>query len=410
MMKSGMHPPARRLLVVAHDALLYGAQRSLLELLRSIDRSRYEPYVVVPSAGPFTEALRDSGIRFATGLVQRWVFFPKPMSWRAILRRPWRRLNHPHLLALLSWLSLPFRVMLLAMLMRRERTDLVYTNTATMIDGALAARLCGIPHVWHLREAVAGNSDLASPVPVGWLSGFALRHSAAVIVNSHALARRLFGTELPGHVTVIHNGIDLSSLNAAQTASLPPAIPAHAPLTAICGALQERKDILTYIRSASRLHDGNPSLHHLIIGQGYGNYLARVEEAIANNGLKHTVHLLGYRNDLPALLSNIDILVSTAIHEPFGRTLIEAMAAGKPVVATRSGGPEEIVVDGECGYLVDAGNDAAIAERIARLLADPDLYARMSLAARARVSAHFDLRTCVGRIQDVFDAACERKG
>jgi glycosyltransferase involved in cell wall biosynthesis len=327
------------------------------------------------------------------------------MSLRAILRRPWRRLNHPYLLALLAWLTLPLRVAVLALLLRRRRIDLVYTNTATILDGALAARLCGVPHVWHLREAVAGNPDLASPLPAGWLPGFVLSHSAAVIVNSADLARRLFGDAPPSKVKVVHNGIDPLGYSGAQPDPALPKLPPVARLAAVCGAVQERKDILTYIRSAARLRDSHPDLHHLVIGHGHGSYLSRIEQEIARHGLADRVHLLGYRNDLPALLSRIDVMVSTAIHEPFGRTLIEAMAAGRPVVATRSGGPQEIIIDGECGFLADVGDDATIAERLARLLDDAELYARMSRAARERVLQHFDLRASVGKIEDCFDLA-----
>ncbi len=400
---------ARRVLVVAHDAMLYGAQRSLLDILGRIDRRRHEPHVVIPSAGPFTGALRALGIPFTCGVVQRWIFFPKPMTLRAMLRRPWRRLNHPYLLALLAWLTLPLRVAVLTMLLRRRRIDLVYTNTATILDGALAARLCGIPHIWHLREAVVGNPDLAFPLPVGWLPGFALSLSTTVMVNSTDLARRLFGEVLPSKVKVVHNGIEPAVYMAAQSEPPLPCLPADARLSAVCGALQERKDILTYIRSAASLRDSHPNLHHLVIGQGHGHYLSRIEQEIARHGLADRVHLLGYRNDLPTLLSRIDVLVSTAAQEPFGRTLIEAMAAGRPVVATRSGGPQEIVVDGECGFLVDVGDDAAIAERLARLLDDAGLYARMGQAARDRVLKHFDLRVSVGRIQKIFDAALQTR-
>lgn len=397
--------PVRRVLVVAHDAMLYGAQRSLLDILGQIDRKRYDPYVVIPSSGPFTEALRSLGIPFTCGVVQRWIFFPKPMSLRAILRRPWRRLNHPYMFTLLSWFLLPLRIFILTLLIRKHRIDLVYTNTVTVLDGALAARVSGIRHIWHLREAVEGNPDLVSPLPVGWFSDFVLAHSEVVIANSLDLARRLFGEVLPSKVEVIHNGIDTSSYMVEWPKPSLPRLSADARLVAICGTLQERKDILTYIRCAARLRDSHPDLHHLVIGQGHGDYLALIKDEITKNGLAERVLLLGYRDDMQALLQNIDVLVSTAVHEPFGRTLIEAMAAGKPVVATRSGGPQEIIVDGECGFLANVGDDATIAARLAQLLDDEELYARMSRAASERVQKYFDLRVCVGKIEDCFDVS-----
>lgn len=403
---NGMRP-ARKILVLAHDALLYGAQRSLLDILERLDRQRYEPHVAIPSKGPFTDALQKLGIPFTCGIAQRWIYFPKPMTLRAILRRPWRRLNHPYMLEVLAWLSLPFRVIALAWLIRRRHFDLVYTNTATMLDGALAARLCGIPHVWHLREAVNGNTDLSGIFPASWLPGFSLSHSNAVVTNSTDLARRLFGEPIPSKVEIVHNGIDPATYLTSHPTPLLPKLPAGARLAAVCGTLQERKDILTYLRSAAHLRDSHPELHHLLIGQGNLSYLSRIHREILSLRLEDRVHFLGHRDDLPALLSHIDVLVSTAIDEPFGRTLIEAMAAGKPVVATRSGGPQEIIVDGECGFLTELGDDTTIAERLARLLDDAGLYSKMSHAARARVSQHFDLKICLAKIEKIFDEALQ---
>lgn len=397
----------RRLLIVAHDAMLYGAQRSLLDILMRLDRNRYEPHVVIPSAGPFTVALRELGIPFSCGMVQRWIFFPKPMSTRAILRRPWRRLNHPYLLALLSWLSLPARIILLAIYIRRLRIDLVYTNTVTVLDGALAAALCGVPHIWHLREAIAGNLDLASPFPVSWVPSFILRWSSRVIVNSQALGESIFGGAIPLRAQVIHNGVDLERYRDAMPAEDLAIYPPTAKLVGICGAIHERKDILTFVRAAARLQHRFPDVHYLIIGKEQGLYYRSVKREIANSGLEKCIRFLGYRNDIPEIFARLDILVSAAKEEPFGRTIIEAMAAGKPVVSTRSGGPREIVEDGVSGFLVDVGDDAAMAARLSELLAQPDLLAAMGVASRQRVAERFDLNKTVSDIEDVLDKAME---
>jgi glycosyltransferase involved in cell wall biosynthesis len=176
-------------------------------------------------------------------------------------------------------------------------------------------------------------------------------------------------------------------------------------MTAICGVLHEDKDIITFVRAMSRLRDSHPNLHHLIIGQGQGRYRALVEAEIIRRGLNGRVHILGYRNDFPQLLGRVDILVSTSLHESFGRTIVEAMASGKPVISTRSGGPEEIIIDGECGFLVEVGDEAAIAEKMSRLFAEPALYEAMCLAARERVLENFDLKACVTKIEQIFNAA-----
>ncbi len=144
-----------KVLVFAHDAGLGGAQCSLLELLERLNPADYRPVVLVPTPGPFVQAVRKIGLKCLWGVTQRWVFFNKPMALRVLLRRPWRLFTHPYLWALVSLLTLPIRVVLLVALARKEGVGLVYSNTITVLDGALLARLLGVPHVWHLRETVS---------------------------------------------------------------------------------------------------------------------------------------------------------------------------------------------------------------------------------------------------------------
>jgi glycosyltransferase involved in cell wall biosynthesis len=397
-------------MILGHDAGLYGAQHSLLDILRRIDRNRFEPLVFVPTRGPFIDALAKEGLHAQTGVVQRWVFHPKPMLLWEVLRYPWRLLKKPHVLTIISLVSLPIRVVLLARIVRSRKIRLIYTNTITVLDGAIVARLCGIPHVWHLREALQGNKDLILPLPTQWITRLVLEWSSTVITNSLSLAKSLFGETLPANVHVVHNGVDPSSFDSPPSATNLPSLPAGARVAMICGAIHERKDQLTYVRAASRLRYSHPLLHHLVVGKGSRAYCDLVQEEIDNCGMGDHIHFLGFRSDIPALMSFADLIVSCSRQEPFGRTLIEAMAAGKPVIATRSGGPEEIVVDGECGFLVGLGDDAAIAKSIALLLDDSCGLSQMGNAARSRVLARFDLRVCVSRIELIFDSVLKRAG
>lgn len=391
------------ILVLAHDAGIGGAQISLLEILERLDRRRFEPVVIVPTPGPFLAELRARRIRHHVGLAQRWVFFSKPTSCATILRHPWMLLRHPYLWAVVSCITLPLRVVLLAAIARYWKAGLIYTNTATVLDGALAARLAGIPHIWHLREAVAGNPDLDFPLPVSWLPRFVLAHADRVIVNSESLRRKLFGANYPAHTRVIWNGVDLEVQDNDAVAPLPAAIPAGAHLAGICGRVTERKAIPVYLRAAARLMQDFPELHHLIIGEGAGERVRALQAMAAELGLTGRVHFLGFRNDVPALMRRLNILVSSAVAEPFGRTLIEAMALGIPVVATRSGGPEEIVADGKTGFLVNVGDAEALADRMARLLSDTDLVRAFGEAARLRAHRHFNLRQTVASVQQIFE-------
>lgn len=394
-----------RILVVAHDAGMYGAQHSLLDILRFIDKERFEILVVVPTSGPFTDELRLSGIGVIVGLTNRWIFHPRVLSFGMILRRPWLLLNHPYLRAFLSAIGAPFRVGLLSSLVLLRRVDLIYSNTATVLDGAIVARLCKLPHVWHIREAILGNADVVSPIGVNWISSFVLRYANVVVVNSERLKQLFFGDCSVRNVRVIHNSIDVAIFCERSDVSRSFPVRSGVRVIGTCGAIHERKDVLSFVKAAYELCKMLPNLHFVIIGQGHSAYVELVKREIVRLGLTDCVHLLGYRNDIPALMSAIDILVSSSIVEPFGRTIIEAMAAGKPVVATRSGGPEEIIVDGVNGFLVNVGDDLAIANKVFQILNNETLYDSMSRAAIERVRNDFNLRKKIKEIERVFDDA-----
>jgi glycosyltransferase involved in cell wall biosynthesis len=396
-----------KVLVVAHDAGLGGAQFSLLEVLERLDPTRFQPVVAIPSAGPFTEALRKRGIRCYRGLAQRWIFFDKPKT-TPLARRPWQLLRHPFLWAAVSWLTMPLRVLVLAMISKANGIGLVYSNTITVMDGALLARLLRIPHVWHLRESVAGNADLRFPCSTPWLPAFIVNNSARVIANSHHLRSEIFGETHDGKIRVVWNGIDLDDDHVRS--ATPPHIPAppDARLTAICGRLSRRKRVDVYLKAMQHLLRTHPQLHHLVIGEGPADLTGALRKEAQRLGLGGRVHFLGHRDDVPELLRTVDVLVSASAREPFGRTLIEAMACGTPVVATRSGGPEEIIADGETGFLVDVDDDRAIAERVSALLDDASLHASIGAAGRARARTCFSLDTTVAEVEATFDEALDK--
>lgn len=395
-----MAPPVR-LLVIGHDAGLGGAQLSLLDILTRLAPDRYRPLLLVPTPGPFVAAARKRGFPCWWGITQRWVFFRK----HAFAARPWRLLAHPWLWAAVALATLPLRLAVLAVLAKIRKIDLIYSNTVTVADGALLARLLGLPHVWHLREAVDGNRDLDFPWPMPALPAFILKHSRRVIVNSDALRQRLFGDSRPESVRVIWNGVDLDAMGVESAAPLPTDIPPQARLTGICGRLGKNKGIDAYLQAVAHLGAGFDDVHHLVIGSGATEQVAMFHSLAAQLGIRERVHFLGFRDDAPALLGRLAVMVSASRRESFGRTLVEAMAQGVPVVATRSGGPEEIIEDGKSGFLVDVGDAEAIAERMARLLSDPALAAAFGAAGRLRAHEHFDVQRMAANVQAVLDEA-----
>jgi glycosyltransferase involved in cell wall biosynthesis len=138
-------------------------------------------------------------------------------------------------------------------------------------------------------------------------------------------------------------------------------------------------------------------------------YAERLKERVAAPDLAGSVVLAGARRDVAACMDAMDVVVHASDREPFGRVLLEAMAATRPVIAPREGGPLEIVADGHTGVLVPPRDADALAAAIVSLLEDPARRAEMARAARAHVAARFDIRQHARAVEAVLDDVLRRR-
>jgi glycosyltransferase involved in cell wall biosynthesis len=387
-MMSGM---ASRILFISHDSALYGAQLSLLGLLTALDRTHFAPHVIAPYRGALTDRLEALGVPVLIMPLAHWV--------------PPREIAGPgHLPSLVR--SAPARISGLCRVIRDLAIDLVYTNTVTCVDGALASRLTRKPHVWHVREHIRGNTELKLYLPAPMVTLVISCLSQRVIVNSHALRDATFPGASRGRVTVIYNGVDVLSFAPREGGSRlrgDLGIPAWAKVVTIIGSIIPRKGIHTFVNAAACVRTEVSDVVFLIVGAGDRQYEREIGTLIDSLNLNRCIRLLGWRADVADLLHVTDVLISAAEQEPFGRTIIEAMAASTPVVATRSGGPQEIIVHGETGFLVPVGDAAAMGRFIIQLLKYPLRAQAFGAAGRRRAEQLFSLSSYVRRIEDVLN-------
>jgi glycosyltransferase involved in cell wall biosynthesis len=140
----------------------------------------------------------------------------------------------------------------------------------------------------------------------------------------------------------------------------------------------------------------------LVIGGGHQEDVNAIKARVVQLGINDCFHFLGWRSDIPGILRASNVLVVASDQEPFGRTVVEAMATELPVVATRCGGPEEIIVDGETGFLVPLHDPRAMADAVGAVVRDPDLARKMGQAGRRRAEACFGLKAYASAAQDVL--------
>lgn len=236
------------------------------------------------------------------------------------------------------------------------------------------------------------------------------RYTDAVIAVAQAQRSELLAAQVcaPERITVVYNGIDLPALGvgggpalARQETRRRLGLPADARVATMVCRLYRPRDFETLLIAFRQVREELPGARLLIVGDG--PYRARVEDLVDGLWLRQQVILTGQRDDVPALLAASDLLVhATAGWEGMNLSILEAMAAGLPVVASRVGGIPEAVVDGETGLLVTSRSPAELASALLRLLRDPGEAARLGAKGLARVRALFGLPREIAETEAVY--------
>ena len=235
------------------------------------------------------------------------------------------------------------------------------------------------------------------------LSRWKYRQVDCFICASEAIRRMLVADGVPDARTVtVHEGIDLDRVDAAPPASLHQELwlPHNAPIVGNVAALVPHKGQRHLVESAALVLPQAPDARFVIAGEG--ELRPAIERQIKEHHLEKHVLLAGFRPDVLSLHKAFDIFVMSSITEGLGTSLLDAMAAGKPVVATAVGGIPEVVVDGETGFLVAPRDHEAMARAIVRLLNDEPLRRRMGEAGRARAVARFSAERMVQETLRVY--------
>jgi glycosyltransferase involved in cell wall biosynthesis len=371
----GLGPPRPRVFLLITLAEIGGAQSYVASLLPAIT-PHFDIVVGAHGNGPLRDAAAAPGVRFVPLRHVR-----RPVN-------PWR-----DLIGLLE----------LVRVLRRERPDIVHANSSKAgVLGRLAARLAGVPiriftvHGW----AFAAHSGLSARL-YRWADR-AVRPltSVTICVSERERAAGIAaGTCDPERTVVIPNAVDV--------AAAPRATPDHekARIVAV-GRLKAPKDFLTLVRALRVLPRG--TFEAVIAGDGPDRH--RLEREIDALGIGESVRLLGERSDVLRLLAEGDVFVLSSRSEGLPMSVLEAMAAGLPVVASRVGGVPELLGDGVEGLLVRPGEVGELAAALADLIAEPALRRRLGDAARARAEAYFDLEPFRRAHVELYSRELARRG
>lgn len=362
-----------------------GAEVVLRTYLRHLDRHRFRPIAVFLSPGPLAGQLRELGVRVYV--------FPRHRR-----RHAWK----------VAWV-----ILAIAAIARREKADIVHSNGfGPHLYGSFVALLARCRSVWQIYDP---------PTALSWRQGIIkrlyLRLPASRYVFSADITRDVF---LKGKMVASPTMLYPASDRIQPSMTVDPTmldvdvrtrfgLDATARVVLMLARLQPTKGHDTLLQAAPHVLQAFPHTRFVIVG---GSLFGMHEEY--GRGIQKTVHCMGLNDavvftgfcdneTVRALLFMCELLVHPAFGEPFGLAVTEAMAAGKPVVATRVEGPARIVLDGQTGILVEPGDADALAAAICRLLQDPEEARAMGQRGMERATKLYSTPTLINSLEKLYE-------
>jgi len=351
-----------------------GAERQLYECASHLDRSEFQPvvYSLTPEIEPYGRLLREQGIEVVALARRRRGDFLRAIELGRLLKRQGAALVH-------SFLA-----------MDGITTTLACRSFARSAVPILSAR-CVSERRDRLREGMIGMS---------------YRRARLVVCNAAEVARFVVGSYGvdPERIRVVYNGIRVGRFAACASR----VFAGHATTVGIMCRLEPAKNVELFLRAAALLARRHSDLRFVVAGDGSAREgLVRLAREL---GISRVVHFAGMCDDVAAVLAGFDILVHTSNHEGFSNSLLEAMAAGLPVVTTRVGGAAELICDGHTGLLVRPGALEEVVAAVERLLADATLRVALGRSAAERVRRNFSVERMVEGMVKVYREALGMEG
>ncbi len=358
---------------------LGGSERQLLVLLQHLDRDRFENHLVVFNPSPHGE-----------------------------LHQEFEQLGIPVITVPPACRRVSQRLRFLWRTCRRLAPDVIHSWTAHDNPYAgIVGRLAGIRgRFGSLRTTLHSTLMANLPRSYRWL---VLHGVAELVVNSETAARELREQGIrPRRIRLLRNCVPAPPADVAPADLEELGIAAAQRVIGLIGNLRAVKDHLFFVDAMARVLPEVPELRVLLVGQplpSEPDYPRRIEERIERHGLRGRFVITGFRSDVPALLRRMEICCLSSKSEGMPNVVLEAMAAARPVVATRVGGVPELVEDGDGGILIEPGDVGGFAAAVSRLLAEPELARRMGERGRERARRRHDCAAAALYLGDLYRQA-----
>jgi glycosyltransferase involved in cell wall biosynthesis len=374
------------ILVLHSSSDLYGASKILLQTVDLLSNKGNKVIVVLSEEGPLASAIREKGILIyiiRLGILRRKYFTLKGFVNRIFtIKKAKKEITN---------------------IVRKHDIEIIYSNTTGVLVGALAANANKIRHIWHIHEIITHPKWFLKSL--GWIVN---KSSNRVIVVSNAVKKHWQQYIDEDKIRVIYNGLVYDNYLIADGRSVREelSVTSEDVLIGMIGRVHYWKGQNYFLNIIKHISNKYPSAKFVMVGDVYPGYeylYDELESTKSKLGIHNQVVDLGYRKDIPQILSALDIFVLPSIlPDPLPTVVLEAMAASKPVVATAHGGALEMVQNGSTGLFIPWDDAYKAAEIISELIENKQMRKSMGQNGKERVITLFSDKAYNKKIEELF--------
>ncbi len=386
---------------IEQSAQMGGVEVTTLETVKGLDQSRFNPLVICPEQDELTEHLQRLNI--PTRIV------PRPKLYSVSARLGSKLVPNP--LAILANAYAFWHTANRLIGVIQEKADVVVTKgLIAHFYGGLAAAHARVPCIWHVQEVV--NTQHLFGLYQKILNKGAGRWAKLIIADASSVANQ-FNTRLHSQqrVHILHNGIDTHrfsptikpvDLHISKKTEVSPIYIGQ------IGRIVPLKGQEVLLRAFTQLHRRWPDSYLLFVGSPLfdtDHYLVKLRQMVADAELDDRVYFLGFRRDIPQIMAALDIVVHPSIEPDSPVSILEALAAGRPVIASSVPGTTELFQDSNEGFLVPPNDSQALAEKLEFLIANPLERATIGANGRKAAEERFSSEQYINTFQQLIEQA-----